>query len=210
MSRRKPIIGLCGGIGAGKSTVAAELARLGCLVIDSDALNDEVLNDPAVIQTLRAWWGDQVVGPDGTLDRRQVARIVFDDPEQRRRLESLVHPLIARRREDMIADGIKDPAVKAIVLDSPLLLECQLDRLCDSIVYVEADEAQRLERVARTRGWDAEELARREACQMSLSEKRRRADHVIRNDADRQVLRERAASVLERILTQTSADETQR
>ncbi len=209
MSRRKPIIGLCGGIGAGKSTVAAELARLGCLVIDSDALNDEVLREPEVVATLRQWWGDQVVRADGTLDREAVAKIVFEDAAQRRRLESLVHPLIARRREDMIADGIRNPAVKAIVLDSPLLLECQLDRLCDAIVYVEADPQQRLERLRRTRGWDVQELARREACQMPLSEKRRRADHVIRNDADRRALRRRVASVLERILAETSA-ETQR
>jgi len=209
VSRRKPIIGLCGGIGAGKSTVAAELARLGCLVIDSDALNDEVLREPDVIRTLRAWWGERVVRPDGTLDRREVAKIVFDDAQQRRRLESLVHPLIARRREDMIADGIRDPAVKAIVLDSPLLLECQLDRLCDRIVYVEADERQRLERLGRTRGWDRQELARREACQMPLSLKRRRADYVIRNDADRRDLRERVERVLERILAEASA-ETQR
>lgn len=209
MSRRKPIIGLCGGIGAGKSTVAAELARLGCLVIDSDALNDEVLREPEVVRTLRGWWGPQVVRPDGTLDRQAVARIVFDDREQRRRLESLVHPLIARRRENMIARGIKDPAVKAIVLDSPLLLECQLDRLCDRVVYVEADRKQRLERLSRTRGWDLEELARREACQMPLSEKRRRADYVIRNDADRRELRQRVATVLEHILAEASA-ETQR
>ena len=82
-----PTIGLAGGIGAGKSRVAALLAELGCVVSDSDADARAVLADPEVIDTLRSWWGDEVVGVDGAIDRGEVAGRVFTDVEERQRLE---------------------------------------------------------------------------------------------------------------------------
>ena len=206
MERAKPIIGLCGGIGAGKSAVAAEFERLGGLLIDSDRLNREVLLTPEVARALREWWGADVIGPDGTADRRRIAEIVFRDAEQRRRLESLVHPLIATRREDMITAGIGDPKVRAIILDSPLLLESNLDRLCHAVVFVEASESQRLGRLRRTRSWDVQELRRRERCQMSLADKRARSHAVIRNEGSREQLRSQARDVFERILAEHAPD----
>src|SRR5262245_6956672 len=121
--RRMPIIGVSGGIGSGKSRVAAEFGRLGCLVLDSDRLSDEILCEPATVQTLRGWWGPSVIGQDGSPDRKRIGEIVFADPAERVRLESLLHPLIAARRAAIINAGSKNPAVKAIILDSPLLFE---------------------------------------------------------------------------------------
>lgn len=197
----KPIIGLCGGIGAGKSQVAAEFERLGCLVIDSDRLNREVQKRPEVVQTLRSWWGDAVVGPDGCLRPDRIADIVFADEQQKRRLEACLHPLIARLREDKISEGLRNPAVKAIVLDSPLLLESNLDRLCTTIVFVDASEARRQERLRKTRGWDLPELRRREQWQRPLAEKRARADYVLHNDGTLAELRQQATDVLARIVS---------
>src|SRR4030042_1472676 len=101
MGRRKPIIGLCGGMGAGKSRVAAEFGRQDCLVVASDRLNHEVLRRPEVLRALAAWWGPQVVTAEGGPDRGQVARVVFSDPEQKSRLEGLVYPLIPQQRAAM-------------------------------------------------------------------------------------------------------------
>jgi len=197
---RKPIIGLCGGIGSGKSRVAREFERLGCLVIDSDRLNTEVLQEPEVLATLRQWWGDDVIGADGRLDRRKVADRVFADPQERRRLEQLVHPLIARRRADMIKAVENHSAIKAIVIDSPLLFESNLDRECDTVVYVDASEGERLRRLTQERGWDAEELRRRERWQLALAEKRARAEFIVDNEGPAERLCPQVADILQKVL----------
>jgi len=200
----KPIIGLCGGIGAGKSRVAAEFERLGCVVISSDQVNHEVLRRPEIIRTIRGWWGATVVTPDGEPDHRRIAEIIFADEQEKRRLEALVHPLIVERQAAMI-NAVRDSAtIKAIVIDSPLLLECNLDRQCDWIVFVDASEATRLQRLEKQRGWTAAELRRRENWQIPLLEKRRRADFVIDNDGPDEQLRPQVADILQAVLAQHS------
>lgn len=206
MGQIKPIIGLCGGIGAGKSEVARELGRLGGLLIDSDQLNHEVLRRPEVRDTLRQWWGDEILGEDGKVDHGRLAKLVFEDAEQKRRLESLVHPLIAALREDMIQNSAGDPTVRAIILDSPLLLESNLDRLCYVVVFVEASETHRLRRLQRTRGWDLQELRRRERWQMPPGEKRSRSRYVVRNEGSIEQLRSQAREVFEQVVAEHSPD----
>ena len=207
MRPAKPIIGICGGVGAGKSVVAREFERLGGLLIDADRLNHEVLRQPEVAQTLREWWGDEVVGPDGVVDRKRVAELVFNDAEQKRRLESLVHPLIVARKEDMITAGAEDPNVSIIILDSPLLLESNLDRLCQAVVFVEVSESQRLRRLQETRGWDIEESRRRERWQLSLAEKRARSRFSINNEGSIEQLRSQVKDVFEQVLAEYSSDQ---
>src|SRR5688572_9492270 len=94
----KPIIGLVGGIGSGKSFVARLFGELGCLVVDSDAQVTQAYRDPKVGETIRGWWGDQVLHPDGTVNRSAIAGRVFADPEQKRRLEGLLHPMVHAAR----------------------------------------------------------------------------------------------------------------
>jgi len=180
---QKPIIGLCGGIAAGKSVVADLLSARGAGVIDSDALSHAELLEPDVIQQLRAWWGSAAFGPDGRVDRSAVASIVFADPRQNERLKALIYPRIAARRRRQIAEMQRDPAVGLIVLNSPLLFEAGLDAECDAVVFVDADRAIRLERAARTRGWSADELDRREKAQIPLDNKRARADYIVSNNS---------------------------
>jgi hypothetical protein len=103
MARRPPIIGLAGGIASGKSAVASLLAELGCAVFDADRAAREVLLLPEVRAQIVSWWGESVLGESGEIDRRAVAAIVFDDPEARRRLEGLTHPLIEARRLAAVA-----------------------------------------------------------------------------------------------------------
>ncbi len=206
MGGSKPIIGISGGIGAGKSAVAQAFGALGGLVISSDELNREVLSRPEVARTLRSWWGDGVVGVDGKVDRGALARLVFEDAEKKRRLESLVHPLIARRRADIIRASAGDPKVKAIILDSPLLFESSLDRECDAVVFVEASETRRAERLRKQRGWSLRELRLRERWQLPLAEKRSRCQYVIRNEGTRAQLHTQVKNVFERIIAEHASD----
>ncbi|MAD78996.1 MAG: dephospho-CoA kinase [Planctomycetaceae bacterium] len=180
-TRRVPVIGLAGGIGAGKSVVASALASAGCVISDSDRDAAEVLADPAVVETLRSWWGDEVVAPGGGIDRSVIAARIFGDDDARRRLESLVHPAVHRLREARFAAAPADAV--ALVIDAPLLFEAGLDEACDAVFFVDAPWASRLARVTEHRGWDESELRRREAAQWPIEEKRRRATCIIENDS---------------------------
>jgi dephospho-CoA kinase len=176
---RKPIIGITGGIGAGKTTVARMFEALGAAVVDSDLLAHEELRQPDVGEELRGWWGDAILGPDGGVSRRAIAQIVFDAPGELDRLEKLLYPRINRRREALVDGYEADPAVRAVVFDAPKLHEAGLDRLCDAIVFVDADWETRVSRVKEKRAWDEAELRRREDLQISLDSKRSNADYVL-------------------------------
>ncbi len=202
---RPPVIGLVGGIGSGKSEVARLLARLGCAVADSDAHTREILARPAVRDVLVSWWGERVLGAGGTpgtreIDRAAVGRIVFADPEQRTRLERLIHPMVhALRERQFAAARAGSPPPRALVIDAPLLLEAGLDAECDHLVFVDAPHDQRVARVAATRGWGADELARRERAQMPLDAKRARCGIVIGNSDSATDLETSVRRVLDRI-----------
>ena len=197
----KPIIGLVGGIGSGKSYIANLFADEGCMVIDSDAAVTEAYHRPEVREKIRQWWGGQVLLPNGHVNRKEIAKLVFSDEQQRRQLEGLIHPIVAELRDDQMRQGADDASVKAYVWDTPLLLETGLGHQCDAIVFVEAPEAQRIERVRRTRGWDEAELRRREKLQMPLDKKLDMANDIVRNTAgaDEEV-RNQVRKVLSRIL----------
>ncbi len=194
---RPPIIGLAGGIGAGKSAVAKILADLGCLVVDSDRLGRAALDDPAVKATLTEWWGDRILDASGVVDRSVVASIVFEDGSERRRLEGLVHPWIEAKRRAMFAAA--SPGTPALVIDAPLLFEAGIDGECDAVIFVEADRATRLARVRSTRGWDEAELARREAAQIPLDDKRARSEYTVVNTGSHADLAGVVSGILDRI-----------
>jgi dephospho-CoA kinase len=202
--QRKIVIGLAGGIGAGKSTVARILADLGARVIESDCLNREELNTPEVIETLVAWFGESIRSPDGGIMPQAVADIIFRDPGQRARLEGLLHPRIERRRNQLIDRARRDPDTRAIVLDSPLLFEAGLDRICDVVIFVDAPADQCRRRVAETRGWTQDELTRREKSQRPLDIKKTQADHIVINDSGLGDLRIKVEKLLSELLAHAS------
>jgi dephospho-CoA kinase len=200
----KPVIGIAGGIGSGKSFIARLFAELGCAVIDSDAQARAAYRDPAVLQTLRSWWGDDLFLANGEINRPVVARKVFADEEARRRLEGLIHPWVAEARRREMTAAAHDPQVVAYVWDTPLLFEVGLNAECDAVVFVDAPLQQRLRRVAETRGWDEAELLRRQKSQWPLDKKRRISDHVVTNTADADYARGQVREVLSRILARSS------
>ncbi len=180
--RYKPVIGLLGGIGSGKSKVAGMFASLGCGVIDADDLARQALQEPEVRRQVVAWWGPRILESSGAVDRKAVSGIVFSDAQELRRLEDLTHPRINQSRGLLRAAFEADPAIVAVIDDTPLLLEKGLDSACDCLVLVEASKATRISRLAAGRGWSEEELARREKNQLGLDIKAQCADYVISND----------------------------
>jgi dephospho-CoA kinase len=207
-SGRKPIIGLAGAIGAGKSEVGREMGRMGARVVDSDALAQQELDAPEVKELLVEYFGGAVVSPDGAVSRRKLADLVFGDPAARLRVERVVHPRVARRRAEAIEAAQADASVQAIVVDSPLLFEVGLDLLCDAVVFVEAPEAARLARVGRLRGWDRAEVERREKWQKGLDFKRERSDYIIDNGSNIEALRQQASRVFSAILSSVTSQST--
>ncbi len=184
-----PIIGIVGGVGSGKSTLASALARHWRIhVLDADAAGHAALEQPHIQSELRTAFGDGIFNDQGAVVRPQLARLVFgDQPEQmtaRHRLEAIVHPVIRTRLQHELATLRTSGTCDLIVLDAPIMLEAGWNELCDVVVFVDVPREQRIERVGRSRGWSAEELARREASQWPLPRKREAADYVVRNDGD--------------------------
>ena len=178
---RKPVLGLIGGIGSGKSRVAAEFARRGAVIIAGDQIGHEALRQPAVKEQVVGRWGTGLLDEKGEIDRRKLARIVFADDSELRALEGMTFPWIERGIVQGIHQAQDDPRVRLVVLDAAILLEAGWNRYCDRLIYVDAPETQRLARVAAQRGWSAKEVEARSRAQLSLIDKRRRADDVIDN-----------------------------
>jgi dephospho-CoA kinase len=181
-------VGLTGGIGSGKSTVARALAGRGAIVIDADAVARQVV-EPGTpgFEAVVARFGPAVVGPDGRLDRGALAQLVFNDEAARRGLNGIVHPLVALETQRRVGTV---PPGSVVVMDVPLLVEAARGGY-DLVVVVEAPEAVRLERLAR-RGMDPADARRRIAAQATDAERRAEADVVLDNsgeptDLDRQV-----------------------
>lgn len=197
--KRPFILGLAGGIGAGKSTIAALLAQQGAFVSDSDRHAREALKSPEVVERLRSWWGDQIIRPDGFIDRAALARIVFADPAQRTRLEQLVHPLIhALREAELARESAKGTPV--FVIDAPLLYEAGLDRQCDAVLFVEVPRTDRLGRVKSSRGWTDEELRSREAAQWPNERKKSLSAYTIENTGPRNAVEDRVRTFYQTLI----------
>lgn len=176
------MVGLLGGVGSGKSAVAAAFGRLGARVVDADAIVHGLYASPTFVARIARAFGREVIGDDGRLDRARVSKLVFENPRRLRRLERLVHPAVLRA----IRAEIRRPGRSApLVLDVPLLLETGLDASCDVLIYVSVPRPLRLSRLSRQRSLGRAEAARRARFQRPLSEKRRRADVIIDNGGTR-------------------------
>ena len=176
-----PRIGLTGGIGSGKTTVARRFAALGALVVDTDAVA-HALTAPggAAIAAIAAAFGPDLIAADGAMDRAKMRALVFEHPEQRLRLEAILHPMIgdATRAQASRAD-----AGQAIVFDVPLLTESGTWRArVDRVLVVDCAEATQVARVISRSGWSAEAVQRIIAQQASRVQRRAIADAVIVNE----------------------------
>ncbi|MFW6132288.1 MAG: dephospho-CoA kinase [Planctomycetota bacterium] len=202
MSRthNKPVIGVTGGVGAGKSTVAQTLGACGCEVIDADALGHEVIQTPSVRDALVARWGAGVRDADGRVDRAAVARIVFDDADELAFLNAQMHPPLRDRMAERIAHARRNRQRRGVALDAAVLFEAGWDDLCTHTVCVTAPRAQRTDRLRRERGWDEGELDRREKRQISLDTKLAMCDYTLENSSGVSRLRKQVRTLFHDIL----------
>jgi dephospho-CoA kinase len=178
---RPLVVGLVGGMGSGKSSVAKALERRGAHIIVADTFGHEALRLPDVRERVFSRWGPGLADERGEVDRKKLGAVVFADAGERRALEGFVFPYIERRIAEEIAKARSDPGVPVIVLDAAVMLEAGWDRACDVIAFVDAPRDVRLARLATQRGWTEAELAAREAAQMPLAEKAARADVIVDN-----------------------------
>jgi dephospho-CoA kinase len=175
-------VGLTGGVGSGKSTVAGLLAERGAVVIDSDAVAREVVAPGTEgLARVAAEFGPEVVAPDGALDRARLAAVVFTDAAARARLNRIVHPLIAARTGELVAAA---PPGAVLVHDVPLLVENRLASAYDLVLVVEAPEAVRIQRLRDARGMTEADARARMSVQASDAQRRAVADVVIENAGD--------------------------
>lgn len=195
----KPILGLMGAPGAGKSAAASLFAEAGCAVVDADQLAHDAIQADHVRAQLRGWWGDGVFDASGAVNRKAVGAIVFADKGALKKLEALIHPIVHRGRAELRRRYMQDASVQAVVEDCPLLIESGLDEQCDRLVFIDCPEPIRLQRLQDTRGWDAEEAKKRQEHQLPLDTKRRSADYVIDNGEPFEVVRKQVREVLEQL-----------
>ena len=190
------LIGLTGGIGAGKSTVARELARLGALVVDADAIQRLVVakGTPGLAQIVQTF-GEQMLTEDGELNRPAMAQLVFSDDAARRQLEGITHPLIAQETQRQMlaaADG------QVIVHDVPLLVELGFEKNYDLVVIVDAPAEDRVQRLVTDRGMTRDEAEARIRAQASDEQRRAVADVWLVNDSTPEVLAEKVREMWQR------------
>lgn len=180
-------VGLTGGIGAGKSAVAARLAELGAYVVDSDVVAREVVapGTPGLAAIVAAF-GTDVLDADGALDRAALADVVFADEAARARLNEVVHPLVAARSAELAAAA---PPGRVVVHDVPLLVENGLAPAYDVVVVVLARPELRVRRLRATRGMSEPQVRSRMAAQATDAQRRAVADVVLDNSGSLEELR---------------------
>jgi dephospho-CoA kinase len=192
-------MGLTGGIASGKSTVAAILRRLGAEIINADELSREVVQPgqdawKEIIET----FGSDILRGDKTLDRKKLRKIVFDNPEARKKLEAIIHPRVRALAERRISE-LAAAGCSIIVYEVPLLFEGQIHLWLRPVILVACDiEIQKKRLLKRDHLTDTEAQRHLDA-QMSLNEKRKLADYVIENDGDLEELEQQVREVLQKI-----------
>lgn len=192
------LIGLTGGIASGKSTVSKMIEARGIPVIDADQIAREVVEKGSeTLQKIVDYFGTEILNEDGTLARKKLGAIVFQDKEKREALNAIIHPAIRKRmlekKEELLARG-----EKTIVFDIPLLYENNLFHLVDKVLLVYVDEKTQLKRLMERDRAGEKDAHRRIASQMPLAEKRERADAIIDNSGTIEETEKQLDAILKR------------
>lgn len=174
------LVGLTGGIAAGKTSVAKRWVELGGLEIDADILARRALDagTPGLAKVLEQFGPDLLLA-DGNLDRQKLAEVVFNAPEKRKTLEEIVHPIVRELAAQALADA---PEGSILIYTVPLLVEASVDLPFDFVVTVEAPVDKQVERMVKTRGMTAQQASARIAAQASAAERANRADVILNSN----------------------------
>ncbi len=183
-AQHKPIIGILGGIGSGKSSVARALEDLGCAVIDADQLAHKLLDAPVIQQKILTIFGSSVQSNDQSIDRAALGALVFSDATALEQLNQIIHPPVLAQTESLITQYQRIPEVKAIALDMPLLVEVGWDKRCDHIIFVDSSPEHRRQRIQKKASFSEQQWEKRENSQISLDSKQQLADTTVSNNSD--------------------------
>ncbi len=175
------IIGLFGGIGSGKTTVARLFKKVGSGVIEADKIAHHLLDNELIKKRLCKTFGQTIINKAGKVNRIALARKVFSHKDNLQKLNALIHPYIRK----IIKQKLDQQAVhhKVIVIDAALLLESSLAKICDFIIFVDAHPKIRKLRTSARRRWSKTELSKRESFQVPPAEKKKKADFIIDNNS---------------------------
>ncbi len=201
------LVGLTGGLGSGKSTVARMLVERGARLVDADAVSREITEKGEVgYRALVEALGEGILRPDGELDREALARMVFDDPARREWLNGLLHPLIMQRMaEDLRRCGEESTGGEVVIVDVPLLVETGMEKLFRLVIAVVAEPEEQVSRVVRDRGMSSDEAWARIRAQASNEERTSVAQYVIANRGTLDELEERVEEVWQSIKQEAQA-----
>jgi dephospho-CoA kinase len=197
---RKKIIGILGGIGCGKSTVAGFFGKLGCGVIDADKIAHEILEKPKIKKELQKLFGNSIIDVNGKIDHWKVAEIAFKSPAKVAQLNRITHPPVLAQIEQLIEEYNRQPRIKAIVLDMPLLAEIGWTKRCDKLIFVECGQKKRLQRSRKNGLFDEERIKIREKFQISLDKKKKIAEYIIDNNVDLAGVERQIAEIFSNIM----------
>ncbi len=196
VDKHMKIIGLTGGIGSGKSTVSEYLASKGIKIVDADKISHEMMeNGSSLLEELAIAFGDEIINTDGSLNRRELARLAFATEEGKNLLNRITHKEISKRVDRQIAE-LKKSNERIIFFDAPLLFEAGMDSKTGETWLVHVDEATRISRVRDRDGLSEEEILARIKAQMSEEEKLARASHVLDNSGSVEELYAQVDSLL--------------
>jgi len=192
---------LTGGIGSGKSTVSRFLAESGAVVLDADKIGHEVyLSDTDTWRELVKIFGEGILAPDNTIDRKKLGAIVFGNDAELKKLDAVIHPRITEIIRQRI-DEYRRKGAKIIVLDAPVLFEANAEKLVDEIWVVVADEKNVVKRAAARTGLPEQQIRARIHSQLTNAERTKKAQVVIHNDGTTEQLKEKVQQLWQQIKT---------
>ena len=198
------VFGLTGGIGVGKSTVAGMFQDSGIPVVLADDVGRQVVSTGSQgLSAVVALFGEDVLDGAGSLDRRKLGGIIFNDPAKRAQLESILHPLVRDRSRELFVQ-LKDAGNSVIVYESALLFETKRDVEMMGVMLVTASEAVRIVRVRERDGSDESDVRRRIQAQMDEEEKRARCEYIIENDGDILGLKSQVADLITQLIQRSN------
>lgn len=198
MAEKPFVVGLTGQTGAGKTTVSEAFRKNGYAVINADLVSREVTADPYVVKRLGELFGADVLNEDGTLNRKILGAKVFSDPNELLKLNTILHPIIVKRIEEII-ESLGESGKKRILLDAPTLFESGANRLCDKTLAVLADETVRKKRIMQRDNLTEAEALRRIKAQHPESYYRMKSSFVLRNNGTTEQLEKDAQPLIDRL-----------
>lgn len=191
------ILGLTGGIGTGKSTVANMLKRKGIPVVDTDLISREVIQYPEIIEKIKLEISNEVFDFNNKLNRKKMSEIVFENQEKLKKLNEIMHPVILKKMWDEVEKLKKD--YKIIVVDIPLLFEINMENEVDKVLLIYSSKEIQIERIMNRDGRTREEAIKIINSQMPLYKKREKSDYIIQNNDSLEKLEKNLDKIVQKL-----------